>query len=691
VPRLLVEIGSEEVPASYLGPAAAELERRILNLLAENSLTPTAARTCYTPRRIALLVEDVADQRPAQVVEVQGPPRKNAFDLDNQPTRTAQGFCAAHGKTPAELYFKTTPRGEYVFLKKETEPVPTRRVLEENIAALVSSLPFPKNMRWGPGGLRFARPVRWLLCLLGSDVVHVRLDGLVSDRNTQGRRIRRPRTVAVTSADEYESLLAAEGIIARHDARCAAITAQLNELAASVGGVPVLDEELAEETADITESPEALLCSLDERHLRLPAKVLVTALKKHQRCFAVQTQDGRLLPWFVAVVDNPDCDHRQVAAWYEKAAESRLRDAHFFFDNDLTRGLESLVNAERQVVWIEGMGTYFDKTERLRELCRRLAVQVPGVDAAALDRAAYLSKADLLTDMVREKEYTSLQGTMGGIYARLLGEPESVADAIAEQYLPRAAGDQQPQTLPGALLSIADKVDNIVATFLTGAVPSGSADPFALRRQATGLLSVILDRDLPVDINDLIATSAAAFPSADLDCKAKLPDFFRERLAALLAERGIRYDAVNAVMEDFWPTPTQAMARARALLAFRDRPGFEQLVVGARRVANILRGQEIGGLPQPEALTEPAERFLWQEAQSLEPRLHKALATSAYGQAFELLLGLRATIDRFFDEVLVMAEDESLRANRLRLLAYVRSLFRRVADLSRIVLDGEQP
>ncbi len=690
VPRLLVEIGAEEIPASFLKPAAAELERRVLALLAEHSLAAASAHFCYTPRRIALLVEDVAEFRPAQVIELQGPPRKAAFDADQQPTKTALGFSAAHGKTPADLYVKTTPKGEYVFLKKETEPVPTRRVLEENLGPIIATLPFPKSMRWSATSLSFARPIRWLLCLLGTEVLRVRLDGLISDTRTEGLRTAQPRSFPVSSAEEYESLLAAHRVIVSPEERRRLIAARLDELAAEVGGRPVPDDELLDETADITESPTALRCSFAEEYLSLPAEVIATALKKHQRCFAVRSADQCLLPWFVAVTNNPDCDQQLVAAWYEKAAESRLRDARFFFSNDIARGLEPLVEAERAVVWIDGMGTYYDKTARLRELCRHLAVRVPDADPALLDRAAWLSKADLLTEMVREKEYTSLQGVVGGIYARLLGEPADVAEAIGEHYLPRWVGDSLPRSLLGSLLSIADKVDNIVATFLTGAIPSGSEDPFALRRQATGLLTILVDRNLTVDVKELIDIAADSFPTAQDEYRAKLPDFFRERVAALLAERGFRYDVANAVIEDHWSAPTQALARARALAALRTRPGFEELIVGQKRVANILRGTEAKGLPAPELFVEPSEGLLWQSAQSLDDELKTALAEQTYERALELLLGLRAPIDRFFDDVLVMAEDPALRSNRLKLLAFVRSLFRRVADLSCIVLDRDE-
>ena len=351
------------------------------------------------------------------------------------------------------------------------------------------------------------------------------------------------------------------------------------------------------------------------------------------------------------------------------------------------------------------MGTYFDKTQRLRELCRHLTKTgtVPqrvrrncseGLspvfeEATALDRAALLCKADLLTNMVREKEFTSLQGRIGGIYARRLGEPAAVADAIAEQYLPRFIGDKFPATLNGALLSIADKLDNIVGTFLTGKIPTGSEDPFAARRQASGLLAIVMERRLPMNLEGLIETAVSRFPNPKSECSDQISWFFRERLSALLAEQGIRYDVALAVLETSWDEPTQAMLRAAALTAYRSQPEFEKLAVGQKRVANILKNQPTPVLPVEELMREPSEIELWKQSKGIVPELSVALKAQDYQTAFRLLLGLRPTIDKFFDDVLVMDKDQKVRANRLNLLSYVRSVFGTVADLSKIVIEGE--
>jgi glycyl-tRNA synthetase beta chain len=704
--QLLLEIGTEEIPASFLGPALSDLERRVRAALSENDIPAGPAELFSTPRRLALRLNDVADGKPAQIVELQGPPKKAAFDPQGNPTKTAVGFSAAHGKTPVDLYVKQTPRGEYVFVKKQADAVPTTKVLREGLPGIIAALPFPKNMRWDATGVRFARPIRWLVCLFGPDIVEFQFGELKSSADSQGVRNSLPRAFPIPSPAEYESTLRTHGVIVPRDARRQSIAEELTRLAATTGGRSVEDEELLEETTDITESPELLLCSFSLDYLELPAEILTTALKKHQRCFSVRKTDSeQLLPRFVAVTNTPGCDHPTVTGWYERAAESRLRDARFFVEADLKHGLEALVEEEKQVTWIEGMGSYYDKTQRLRELCRHLTKTgtVPqrverscseGLspvfdDADALDRAALLCKADLLTNMVREKEFTSLQGRIGGIYARRLGEPAAVADAIAEHYLPRFIGDKLPATRSGALLSIADKLDNIVAAFLTGEIPTGSEDPFALRRQATGLLTIVLKQNLPIDIGTLVSAALKLFPSPKDEFASQIPGLLRERLSALLAEQGIRYDIAAAVMEKSWQQPAQALIRANALAAFRDEPEFLKLVVGQKRVANILKGQTLDGMPDESLLTEPTEELLWQESQKIEPDLDRCLDAHDYRHAFELLLSLRPTIDKFFDDVLVMAKEEDVRTNRLRLLAYVRSLFGRLADLSKIVVEGE--
>lgn len=657
-------------------------------LLADRGIGCGTAERFWGPRRLAVRFADVAEVIPAREVEVQGPPARVAFDAEGKPTMIGVGFSRAHGRTPGDLYRRKTERGEYALLKKTQPAVDTADVLRSGLPAVIGQIQFPKAMRWLEDDTRFARPIRWLVCLLGDDVVEFEFAGLVAGRETLGHR-GVPGKVRLAGPGEYEQALENACVISGFDRRREALLARVTGAANRAGGRPVPDDDLVEETVNITEWPTPVLCRFDKEFLALPAPVLVTALKKHQRCFAVEDSSGRLLPHFIAVADAPGCDETAFGRWVERAVESRLRDARFFFDADMKTGLAALVEEEKRVSWFEGMGSLFDKTGRLRALARVLVAMVPSADAAVLDRAAELAKADLLTAMVREKEFTSLQGRMGGVYARSQGEPEPVARAIEEQYLPASAGDRLPETVEGALLGIADRVDNVVAAFIAGAIPTGSEDPFALRRQAAGLIAIVLEQELAVDLSRLVETAVGLFNRPGRLNADRLPGFFQERLEAALGERGIRYDVAEAVLETCWHLPNRARAAAEALAGFRSNPDFEKLIVGQKRVANILRGQEVAGEPNPAVLFEEAERRLYSQAEALAPEVAGLAERADFGPALELLLTLRPAIDRLFDDVLVMDKDEAVRLNRLRLLLFVQSLFRQVADLSRIVIEGD--
>lgn len=686
---LLLEIGTEELPPSVIRQAAEDLCGRVKAVLENHGLSAGNAQVFHTPRRLAVLLADVEPGKDSAVVEVQGPPKKVAFGPDGKPTRTAIGFAKAHGRQPEELYARKTDKGEYVFVKKQAPPVSTVDILVQELPGCIASLPFPRTMRWQEDSSRFPRPVRWLVCLLGPQVVPFRFAGLTADRYTWVKRTE-AAAVALSDPSGYAETLARHHILCRPEDRTRAVTDTARKLCAQAGGTPVLDEELLEETTHITESPLPILCAFDQTYLTLPAEVLITALKKHQRCFAVKGKEGRLLPLFVAVTDTPGCDQKTVGRWYEHAVESRLRDARFYFEQDLSKGLETLVEEEKRVTWIEGIGSYYDKTEHLRRLCRHLAGEtgLSPEEAARLDRAALLCKADLLTNMVKEKEFTSLQGRMGGIYARLLGEPAETANAIAEHYLPVSADSELPATRHGAYLSIADRVDNIVATFLSGAIPTGSEDPFGLRRAASGLLAIVLKHGLDINLEQLLSTALKNFPSPDQERAGKLAPFLQERLEAILEDNGIPYDIAAAVLETTWAHPVRALAAAKALISFRKRPEFEPLIIGQKRVANILKNQQVTGLPDPALFQETAEKELWAAALQAEPGIRQAMAAHDYVTALGKLLELRQPIDRLFDDVLVMTENEELRTNRLRLALYLHSVFRQVADLSKIVLEG---
>ena len=644
----LFEIGTEELPASFLKPAAEALERDLVAWFKTSRIAFDAVRVFYTPRRLAIRFTGVAEEQEAETRELQGPPKKAAFDAAGNPTKTALGFARTHGKEVSDLLIKPTPKGEYVFVVKTIAAKPTAGLLTEALPGVVAALPFPKNMRWAEGGFRFARPIRWLVALLGSDVVPFKIEDVASGNVTLGHRGAEPRQAVLASPSEYETTLARLDVLVAFDDRRRAILEKTETLLAGSGTVVVPDDELLDETTNTVEAPTPLLCRFADEYLALPPVVVITALKKHQRCFAVQDSAGNLRPEFMAISNTPTCSVGAVRGWYEKAAESRLRDARFFIDEDLKIGLDGFVAQEQGVVWIDELGTLRDKTERIIRLCGLLADAAPGADSVALARAAKLCKGDLLTNMVREKEYTSLQGVIGGVYARRQGDSESVGRAVGEHYAPRSVGDPLPGTVEGRLLSVADKLDNIGAAFITGKIPTGSVDPYAIRRQATGVLNIILESGWRLDLRVLLGRSMELLGNSDAELRNRLEEFFRERLSLLLADRGVKYDVANAVLAVDWHDPADALVRTQALADFRDSEEFKRLAVGQKRVANILKGIAPGAPVETKLFVEEAESALYNDAHALAPQLAESVANRDYRHALELVLSLRPVIDRFF-------------------------------------------
>lgn len=713
---LLLEIGTEEIPASFLAPATETLKEQFCKFLEENRISFSKIKSYYTPRRLALLFYNVSEKQKEEILEVQGPPKKHAFDEQGRPTKVAIGFANSHKLKVKDLYTKQTPKGEYVFLKKKAEVKTIAQLLKDNLSELITNLQFPKTMRWGDSlhlpQFKFARPIRWITLVYGTKSVSVTVAGLKSSQYSQGHRNNRITKVKITNIKHYEKILKKYDVIVDAEARKQYIKKQLTVLTKKVKGKAIEDEELLQETTNICEIPHPILCEFRPEFLNLPAPVLITALKTHTRSFAVQKKHkiatlsarndtySELLPYFIAIANTPKCDVRQVRYWYEQAVESRLEDAKFFYNEDIKVGLENRVEQEKKVVWIENLGTLFDKTSRLEKLVVVIAQRIPHVNNGPLLKAAFLSKADLLTNMVREKEYTSLQGTMGGIYAKAAGESDLTSEIITEHYLPRSSDDKLPTTVEGAILSMADKIDNIVGAFIVNAVPSGSFDPFGLRRQAMAIGSICLNKRFFLNLEEIIELSFEYFAVEENQNLLKtIKGFFRERLNALLLDRNIRYDVANAVLttslidpsrierpDSGGINPVDSYKRACALTEFRNLAEFEPLVIGQKRVNNILRGISESFVVREELLKETAEQTLHNQAKSIEISLNEAVTRGEYKKALNLLLSLRPAIDGFFDNVLVMTEDVELKSNRLALLQYVKSLFNKVADLSEIVI-----
>lgn len=702
---LLFEIGVEEIPASMVLPALEQLERFLSEALDEARLAHGEAHTYGTPRRLAIIINDVALHQPDVEQEIKGPPVSAAFDADGTPTRAAEGFAAGKGLSVEDLEVRETDRGAYVFATVTEPGRAAIEVLPEILHQATSSLTFPKTMRWGSGDFRFARPIRWIVALLGSEVVPVKIAGLQADRFTRGHRFLSEGPVALEEPSDYLEALEKAYVIADHNRRRTLIAEKAQAAAEQAGGQVRLDPDLLEEVNFMVEYPTALVGHFDARYLELPDDVIVTVMSAHQRYFAVENPDGTLLPLFVAIRNGDERGLDTVRRGNERVIEPRLADAEFYLAEDMRKPLADRVADLKRITYIEGLGSLYDKTLRLEILVRWLCGHVRQIEAEheqCAVRAARLSKCDLTTTMIGDTKLAKLQGRIGAEYARRSGEPEEVALAIAEQYRPQSAADMPPVTTPGRLVALADKVDHLAACFRLGLKPSGSTDPHALRRAAAGIVRIILHARWRLDLSQLIAVALEALP--DIDSPHALPpneaaeqieQFIVGRLEAELQTHGVSYDLARAVLAAPCPDLLDAFDRAIALRDIRQSaPDFEAVITAAERTANIVRGPKATEhlILDPEALSEPAEKSLFEAYQAAARVVEAALSPEAerdYQAAWRALAGLREPIDNFFDGVLVMAEDEAVRRNRLALLAAVDDLFLRLLDVQQIVIAGE--
>ena len=707
--ELLLEIGCEELPPSYVPPALEQLERGARESLLQQRLTFEDVRALGTPRRLALRVSGLGARQPDRDEEVLGPSAKAAFDGDGRPTRALLGFCQSRGVDPADVRRASTPRGEYVAVTVHHAGRAAAEVLPDLLAGLALRLTFPKTMRWIPGDdTRFARPVRWLVALLDDHVLPVRAFALEAGRDTRGHRFLAPAALPLPAASGYIDALGRVSVVVHPAERRAVLSAQVTREAETAGGRIVSDQELIAINTFLLEHPQAFVGRFDARYLDLPREVIVTALREHQRFFAVEDAREQLLPMFVALRDGDERGLDRVRKGNEDVLVARLEDARFYWETDLARPPAAQVEALTGVVWMEGLGSLRDKAARLERLGAWLAERLAPAAAADLTRAALLCKTDLLSEMIGSgKEYASLEGVMGGWYARRAGESEAVATAIAEHYRPRGPLDPLPESEAGTLLSLADKLDHVAGAFVAGKVPSGSEDPYGVRRAGNGVVRILIERDLHLDLRDATIETTAVLFHADpalphAEIMRKLGEFWRGRVETALDERGIAYDARDAALEarvpggarprPGWIDPADAQARAQVLSGFRADPRFAPLIVLFKRVANILAKatETLPGALDRDRLTEPAERALLQALDGASAATAPLWERRAYAAILPELLGMEEAIHGFFDAVMVNVDDTPTRLNRLQLLAEVRDLFLRGWDLSKVVVEGER-
>ena len=693
MPRFVLEIGAEEIPPRFFPPALAQLRADAASMLARARLSVGEIEVYGAPRRLVLIAEDLAATQAPAVREERGPPARAAFDSQGNPTRAAEGFARRHGLTPSDLVVRKTDQGDYVFAEVHEPEAPAAQALAPLLPALISGLSFPKSMRWGAGALRFGRPIRWLLALLDDQVVAFPLGDLTSGRLTRGHPALADGLFPVDHAAHYEPALRARFVIADPAERRALIEQAVRSISAQHQARAV-DGGLLDETAFLVEWPSAACGRFDPAFLSLPRPVLVEEMQRVQSYFPLEDQKGDLLPRFIAVRDGGDDHLDRILAGWESVLRAKLIDASYFYQQDLKCPLADRVDALQGVIFQESLGSMFDKVERVRRIAGTLAeaVGLSAADAAALDRAALLCKADLTTAMVAE--LSSLQGLMGREYALASGESLGVADAIGEHYRPRFAGDDAPHTILGRLLALADKADTIVSCFSVGLLPTGSADPYGLRREANGVVTILVasgeDRDpsasLTVSLSHIIRSALDALSAQSPLQRARdevtgdVIAFLRQRLATSLRDDGVRYDLVDAALAVGLDDIGLAWQRAHALERLQGRSDFLPTVIATTRASNIVKGY-LGGQPDPSFFSEQAESALWQAYQEV---LQAAAGASLLG-LFDLFSRLRAPIDRYFDDVLVMAEDERLRENRLATCWTINQLFRRLADFTLVV------
>ena len=689
MPRFVLEIGTEEIPPRFFPPALAQLREEGEKMLERARLAFEEVKVYGTPRRLVLIAEGLAERQAAHIREERGPAARVAFDSDGNPTKAAHGFARRYGIPPEQIVLKETDQGEYVFAVIQDPELPAKEALPALLPGLISGLSFPKTMRWGTGKVRFGRPIRWLLALVDDRVVEFDLEGLPSGRQTRGHPVLSEGMAPVKSAEEYERALEKRHVLVDPARRRDAIKEQIDTIA-EAESARVVDGGLLEETAFLVEWPTAAVGALDPDFLSLPRPVLIDEMQHVQSYFPLENADGELLPKFIAVRDG-GADHLEVVlAGWENVLRAKLIDARFFYEQDLKRPLADRVDDLKGVVFQERLGTIYEKVGRVRAVAAAAADQVglSAEDTQALDRAALLCKADLTTEVVLE--LSALQGIMGGVYSEESGENPAVARAIGEHYRPRSAADAIPETKLGRLLALADKIDTLTALFAVGITPTGSADPFGLRREAAGVVAIALGIEDRLSISRLLETALAGLSNEVEVERSPEPeqvvghvmDFLRQRLETQLREdQGIRYDLVDAALAVDIDDVTQAQQRAQALDLLSSDPDFLSTVIACTRPMNISKDFE-GGEVDPGLFAEPAETALWEACQEVVAEAEGR----GLGELFRLVAEkLRAPIDTYFDDVLVMAEDERLRHNRLSMCWQLSQLFRRIADFSLIV------
>ena len=682
--KLLFEIGTEEIPARFIAKTKADMKGYLEKTLKELHIEYKSIELKCTPRRFVVVIDELAENQATVEEELKGPAKKIAFDENNNPSKALLGFLKGKDISPEEVYFKTVGKDEYAHIKLTKEGQAVKGLLKDIFEGMIKSTTFPKSMRWGGKNIRFVRPIRYFVCLMDEEVIDFEIEGIKTGNITKGHRFLGSSEIVINTPDEYEAKLKENFVILDDEQRKALILEQCKAVADSLGGTLMMDEDLLEEVNYIVEYPTAFYGEFDESYLSLPKEAIITPMKEHQRYFPVLDEDGKLLNKFITVRNGDSYAIDNVKRGNEKVLDARLSDALFFYHEDTKKPLEAYVERLDTIVFQQKLGTILDKTKRIQNLSEKIAKAL-ALTLPNLDRAAYLSKADLTTAMVFE--FTELQGIMGRYYANLSNEPSEVAQAIYEHYLPRFAGDELPSTNEGIILALSDRLDSVAGFFAIGIQPTGSQDPYALRRQALGILNIMMEKKLDVRLFDLLDLALENFDFEDMDkqsVKSDLMSFFELRLKNLFTDMGIRYDVVDAIINIEDSNPFDLLIRAKDLDAWVKNNSVTEALQTFSRISNISK-EAIAGKVDEALFAHDSEAKLNTAYNSIKAEVEAMLARREYVKALELLISIKDSVDAFFDSVMIMDENMDIRANRLAMLSNIRTTMESVADLSKIV------
>ncbi|WP_413380144.1 glycine--tRNA ligase subunit beta [Alkalihalobacillus sp. 1P02AB] len=687
----LLEIGLEELPARFITDAMNQLEQKMSSWLNEQKLEYQSIEAFSTPRRLAVLVTGLADKQPDITSEAKGPAKKIALDNEGNWSKAAQGFARGQGVSVEDLFFKELKGVEYVYANTFTAGKETVELLEA-AKELILSIHFPKNMRWNSYQLRYARPIQWLIALYGEKVIPFSIEGISTGTISKGHRFL-GKEVSIAAPAHYVATLSEQNVVVEPQKRKEMIISQIQVLSREQNWVIPIDEDLLEEVNNLVEYPTALFGKFDDEFLEIPKDVLITSMREHQRYFPVENSEGELLPYFVTV-RNGNAEHlNNVARGNEKVLRARLSDAAFFYEEDQKLKIDDAVAKLENIVYHEELGSIADKVRRVQYLTNELSDQLvlSTEQKKKANRVAEIAKFDLVTQMVYE--FTELQGKMGQVYAELAGEDKEVAEAINEHYMPRFAGDNSPSSLVGVVVSVAEKIDTITTCFAIGLIPSGSQDPYALRRQATGIVQMLLDNDLSLSLETLIDVSLNLNEERQLlkrdksDIKSDLLSFFRLRVKHMLQEKSIRYDVIDAVIANGFTEVSTTVAKANVLMQQVEQPQFKQVIEALSRVTNISKKQTGDVRINTSLFQKEEEENLYQTYMRVQEQVAEATEGKDYESAFHALAHTTEVIDQYFDHIMVMDENEEIKQNRLSQMKAFANVIYSFADFQAIVFS----